>query len=122
MTSPNYAKVRVEHTDPGRMRMTFDWLNGDAYFDWTDVAPAEGTYYFIPEADLPRWIPVEERLPDEDEWVLAVCGKGEAFEAVRIDCGPDGLQWDAHPECFLNGEITHWMPFPFPPKEPPCPS
>ena len=58
-----------------------------------------------PAADVrPRWIPVTERLPKEDEAVLT-WGKHKTH---LLDWLHDG-RWC----CF--GEVTHWMPLPEPP-------
>lgn len=61
-----------------------------------------------------RWISVEDRLPDDFEWVLAVDKDrcvGEAMFSSR-----DG-SWDGpYGEYHLYG-VTHWMPMPEPPEE-----
>jgi hypothetical protein len=75
---------------------------------------------------LPRWIPVTERMPKTQESIL--CKKSsKVIVAFRFDDGTQGTD-TAHT---LNGEwvfedhitvvartITHWMPLP-PPPEPP---
>ena len=59
---------------------------------------------------LPRWIPVAERLPEPYTWVLVSAEKHE----VAFDAFYDGAQWK---DAVLNGLIvTHWMPLPEPPK------
>ena len=60
-------------------------------------------------AKLPRWIPVTERLPDDDTHVLGWDGKRVRFVYVVTD-----LVFDAFAE---KEGITHWMPLPEPPKE-----
>ena len=61
------------------------------------------------EAKAPKWISVEERLPDKFLRVLGTCCMG-VFEAVH-----DGKYWriDGLP---FKDTITHWMPFPEPPE------
>ena len=58
------------------------------------------------KALAPKWIPVEERLPENNTWVLAHSKyKGHVVDYVDIN----GL-WS-------YGNVTHWMPLPEPPKE-----
>ena len=73
------------------------------------------------KAALPRWIPVTERLPEDFKAVLVYTPKFlNQFMAYHKD---DGWRvWspqDNHGVPFINGqgEITHWMPLPEPPKE-----
>ena len=57
---------------------------------------------------FPRWIPVTERLPERNTWVLAYCKyKDHVVDYVDIN----GL-WS-------YGNVTHWMPLPQPPEEMP---
>ena len=61
---------------------------------------------------LPKWISVEERLPEEETSVL-ICGWGYVDIGWIIDGG-----WRSE---YINDysadEITHWMPLPEPPDE-----
>ena len=62
------------------------------------------------ENRMPRWIPVTERLPEEDELVLVWRNNGLPYVSRRIDLSYwVGLGRDAG--------VTHWMPLPEPPKE-----
>lgn len=65
----------------------------------------------------PRWIPVEERLPELHTKVLCCGVKGGRFIAELDTWGYEKhLCWDKK-----NGrgcpEVTHWMSLPEPPKE-----
>ena len=56
---------------------------------------------------VPKWISVEDRLPDHNQRVLAYRAESrDTFEEFRMCCG-----WA------IKGKITHWMPLPEPPKE-----
>ena len=71
------------------------------------------------QAQIPRWISVEERLPETDDFVIV---------AVLDERGDTPYQYtdfgwylDAARCWIVNAEqrrdITHWMPLPEPPKE-----
>ena len=72
------------------------------------------TYNQQLEAQVPKWISVEERLPEEPGEVLMVL-YGRVCIAWyhcdgRFESG-SGYVWTAG-----MGEVTHWMPLPEPPK------
>ena len=71
------------------------------------------------QAQMPRWISVEERLPETDDFVIV---------AVLDERGDTPYQYtdfgwylDAARCWIVNAEqrrdITHWMPLPAPPEE-----
>ena len=58
--------------------------------------------------EMPKWISVEERLPD-----------GGAMVIAHTLCFYDVLQWDAREELWVGAYsvhvknyVTHWMPLP----------
>ena len=58
----------------------------------------------------PRWIPVTNRLPEEEVYVLVWRESGLPYVSRRVDSTYWlGLGKDA--------KITHWMPLPSPPEE-----
>ena len=68
------------------------------------------------EAGKPKWISVEERLPELHTKVLCCGKKGGRFIAELDTWGKEEhLCWDKK-----NGRgcptVTHWMPLPEPPK------
>ena len=56
----------------------------------------------------PRWIPVTERLPEKDTRVIVCASLPEGVHS-------DFIYEDGH--WFVSIGVTHWMPFPEPPKE-----
>ena len=62
------------------------------------------------EAQVPRWIPVEERLPEDGKDVLV-------FIRGNVDLGYHFAQYGWETYTMQRGDITHWMPLPEPPKE-----
>ena len=75
------------------------------YDDGIDVAISEAATF--PAADIPRWIPVTERLPEESGEYLVAIGSMLYFSWFYKS---DGV-WS-----FKNADITAWMPLPEPYK------
>ena len=72
-------------------------------------------------AQLPRWIPVEERLPKYGVRVLATdmyeeddCTGIWTREEYKDDA--DGCWYDEHGWWHALDEVTHWMPLPKTPE------
>jgi hypothetical protein len=68
-------------------------------------------------AKVPRWISVEERLPDHRKRVLAIYANG-VISTGRVFHNGFPEAYDGFDE---NGDfkvvpVTHWMPLPEPPK------
>lgn len=95
------------------------------------LAAYEDTGFTPEEVQQMRWIPVEERLPEE-EGVYSVCVDGEVkwdaycmFEGVERWLCYDGrlnaLYIDPYSSKLTREppypRVTHWMPLPSPPKE-----
>ena len=66
------------------------------------------------ETARPRWISVEERLPEEKEDVAAIIRYNENVWEYGIAFLMDG-SWRANGTRQVT--VTHWMPLPEPPKE-----
>ena len=62
------------------------------------------------DAAIPRWIPVEERLPENIKNVLA------AFDDVIVVAFYSNHEWMEVATCSVFFP-THWMPLPEPPEE-----
>lgn len=81
------------------------------------------------KAEVPKWISVEERLPDFHEEVLIYAiGKEDGFSPVvaiseiyvfRLLPFSNGtIEWRDPWDFFSkNYEVTHWMPLPNPPED-----
>ena len=66
-----------------------------------------------------RWIPVEERLPEDRSDVLVVAYWHERWGASMGWCAPETAAWSVHVGIGDRSDIavTHWMPLPEPPEE-----
>lgn len=78
----------------------------------------------FPTADVverPRWILVEERLPEKSGNYLTAFGDGTALSTNIFMHPDDWLTEEGHKinpnGKWYYGEVTHWMPLPEPPKE-----
>ena len=68
------------------------------------------------EAQVPRWIPVEERLPEHGKNVLVHVANRVGMWHTEIDWLKDNGKWENNADCEWH-HITHWMTLPEPPKE-----
>ena len=70
---------------------------------------------------VPKWIDVDERLPDKNENVL-IAANGYVHSAAYYEYS-DGMAFSTETgdDMFCAGhgkdKVTHWMPLPEPPKE-----
>lgn len=86
--------------------------------DWQAVADehweAYQHWFYNYMNDVPKWIPVTERLPEEYVNVLCYCSRNKQYGCGEWSKEDNGtIYWSG-----LNGMIpTHWMPLPEPPKE-----
>ena len=63
---------------------------------------------------LGGWISVKDRLPDEGVTVIVALKIGDRIvsDTDRLYCG----RWFCYGRMNREGYVTHWMPFPEPPK------
>ena len=122
----NYEEARAEHfkalKDKTECKMIY-WtaradlsrpnnLNDPAHIKASEYG-ADYSYYndaLNALENQPKWISVEERLPEENTSVIAAFEDGHVFQALYAYDG-----WDLWEGC--TGKITHWMPLPEPPEE-----
>lgn len=87
------------------------------------------------DENMPRWIPVEERLPEDNDKRFLVCAKrfdGEpymhiCYHAKKLhefdeydfptENRPGWYFYDSEYGWIEKEDVTHWMPLPEPPKE-----
>ena len=76
-----------------------------------DADPAEvvADYLIDNGVTVQKWIPVSERLPEDDSHVLVARKNGDVDTDMHIY-----TWWKVGP---VERNITHWMPLPEPPKE-----
>ena len=65
-----------------------------------------------PATLAPRWVSVEERLPEQRDAYLVATEDGDVYDAEFI---PSVKQWWIDDD--LRLDVTHWQPLPEPPKE-----
>lgn len=67
---------------------------------------------------LPRWIPVEERLPEDRGDVLVAAYWHERWGVYMGWCVPERVAWSVHIGIGDRNDVavTHWMPLPEPPE------
>jgi hypothetical protein len=65
---------------------------------------------------LPRWIPVSERLPQEDEDVIVFTDEENEKGVHVASIDEDGVWCPSHGDGWMFPTVTHWMPLPEPPE------
>lgn len=60
-------------------------------------------------ASAPKWISVEDRLPEQGEEAICIAADGDMMIGKYTE-------WGWMFPCYFE-ELTHWMPIPQPPKE-----
>lgn len=72
---------------------------------------------FAAEKAAPKWISVQDRLPEDDQDVL-ICVNGDTIDTGYCWYSPyhaDVRGWTAY--AAMRNNVTHWMPLPELPKE-----
>ena len=66
---------------------------------------------------MSEWIRVEDRLPEEDEDVLAYIQDGYIKVACPFYQIDGGKRWAWFGGDYMYENVTHWQPLPDPPKD-----
>ena len=111
MKSPDEIKKGLEYLatrDPAKKAEL--WETGIAY-DWQEDAAGDALAYIQQlEARVPRWIPVEERLPENDVPVLVSAKRkgwnGKEYNVVFTAFHTDGTTHTEDSGCDWNLEDT----------------
>jgi hypothetical protein len=62
---------------------------------------------------MSKWISVEDRLPENDEYVLVCCRASS--QVIRVSWYSTHQRKWATDFSIGFGEVTHWQPLPLPP-------
>lgn len=114
-------KVKVAENDPVReklIELIQSAVNGCATY-WAgliaDHLIAHGVTIGKDNNVPGKWIPVTERLPEENGYYLccvkSFCFSGRTYINI-LKCDKDGFM-EGH---IYTDDVTHWMPLPEPPK------
>lgn len=93
----------IYESDPNGIRRTLGF----------NVGQIEEALRAVPAVSVPQWISVKDRLPDDNDRVIAFRPYEAEVSAYRY-CVKWG--WSLKTSMSYNG-ITHWMPLPEPPEE-----
>lgn len=65
-----------------------------------------------------RWVPVEERLPEDRSYVLVVAYWYERWGVYMGWCAPERAEWSVHVGIGDRSDVAvvYWMPLPEPPE------
>jgi hypothetical protein len=93
--------------------LSHDGTGREMRFTGSDVTPC----LIANGVTVQEWISVKDRLPDEDEDVLAFGYYHETFQTLICHYRSDFKgQWFTSVAGQQVYEVTHWMPLPQPPK------
>lgn len=92
-----------------------DWIVGYKEGLLGAVGAIEQCVTIDPESLCPKWISVEDRLPENDQWALCFM-KDKSFGTFRVfQWNYIDWQWNDGNEWFDEKDVIHWMPLPKPP-------
>ena len=126
MRDTNLVNALREHAEWARVN---EWETpitlGDDLVNAADRIANQSTHIAALQKEIERlrdgrrWVPAEERLPEQMEWVLCACIDGR-IRVLRYDHITDDYDFavvDGHGYCISAASVTHWMPLPELPEE-----
>lgn len=106
LTMPNTREKLIELLEDTRANA--------AWHHWGYEESAD--YLIANGVTIQQWIPVTERLPENDQWVLCFM-KDKSFGTFRVfQWNYIDWRWNDGNEWYDEHDVTHWMPLPEPPK------
>lgn len=69
-----------------------------------------------PTIEQPQWISCADRLPNDEEKVLAFTAREKAKDIISVDTFVKGFGFFSPVDYPGKEYVTHWMPLPQPPK------
>ena len=119
MRDTNFVNALREHAEWARAN---EWETpitlGDDLAEAADRIETQAKEIEKLRGQLPRWIPVEERLPEDRSNVLVVAYWHERWGVYMGWCAPERAEWSVHIGIGDRDDVavTHWMPLPEPPE------
>lgn len=122
MRDTNLVNALREHAEWARAN---EWempiTLGDDLTEAADLIEAQAKEIEKLRGQLPRWIPVEERLPEYGVRVLAAdMYEGDDYTGIwtreEYKDDADGCWYDDHGWWHAIDDVTHWMPLPSAPE------
>lgn len=96
--------------DADRLKAHYAW--------WGEDSDKRRTFDCIvdvqPTVEIPRWIPVEERMPDNEDKVLCCTETKRGDRNIVIGYY---IKESGYWACGMNSNVIAWMPLPEPYKE-----
>lgn len=123
MKTPDEIKKGLEHCNPAMECDGCPYQIGNRFECINHLLRDSLAYIQQLEAQVPKWISVEERLPEAKLCVLGYGVRSRAYNEPDPFAGVHDVYTRGEDEGWLtywnreSVDVTHWMPLPEPPKE-----
>lgn len=102
-----------EETMPEKIHASFAPMSEKSGYWTTEPAFTSELYREYTRSDLvPRWVSVEERLPEPGDVCVVVGPFEDPVTAYRIADAEHGYRWQSTWDHERMTGVTHWMPIP----------